>query len=43
MKGQSFRQELDQALEIWSFQSDECPSITDGSAVILSLGDIQRA
>lgn len=42
MKGQSFRQELDQALEIWSFQSDEYPSITDGAAVILSLGDIQR-
>lgn len=42
MKGQSFRRELDQALEIWSFQGDECPSITDGAAVILSLGDIKR-
>ncbi|MGR3291880.1 MAG: 16S rRNA (guanine(527)-N(7))-methyltransferase RsmG [Paracoccaceae bacterium] len=42
MKGASFRRELDEALEFWSFQSDEYNSITDGDAVILSLGDIQR-
>jgi len=42
MKGQSFRRELDQALETWTFQSDEYPSITDGAAVILSLGGIKR-
>ncbi len=42
MKGETFRREVDRALEIWSFQSDEYPSITDGAAVILSLGDIKR-
>lgn len=41
-KGESFRDELSEALETWSFQSEEYPSITDGSAVILSLGDIRR-
>ncbi len=42
MKGASFRREVDEALEFWIFQSDEYPSITDGAAVILSLGDIKR-
>jgi len=42
MKGASFRRERDEALENWTVQSDEYPSITDGAAVILSLGDIRR-
>jgi len=42
MRGASYRREIDAALEFWTFQSDECPSITDGAAVILSLGDIRR-
>ena len=41
-KGASFRQELSEALESWTFQSDEYTSITDGAAVVLSLGDIRR-
>ena len=42
LKGASFRQELTEALESWTFQSDEYTSITDGAAVVLSLGDIRR-
>ena len=42
MKGASYRKELDEALEFWTFQSDEYPSITHDAAVILSLGDIKR-
>jgi 16S rRNA (guanine527-N7)-methyltransferase len=42
MKGASFRKELDEALEFWSFSREEYTSITDGAAVILSLGDIKR-
>jgi 16S rRNA (guanine527-N7)-methyltransferase len=42
MKGAAFRHEYDEALEKWSFQAEEYPSITDGAAVILKLGDITR-
>ncbi|MFV2038465.1 MAG: 16S rRNA (guanine(527)-N(7))-methyltransferase RsmG [Paracoccaceae bacterium] len=42
MKGKSFRSEVAEALESWAFQSDEYTSTTDGSAVVLSLGDIRR-
>ncbi len=42
MKGASFRRELDEALEVWDFQSEEYASITDDAAVILKLGDIKR-
>lgn len=41
-KGAKFRAEVDEALDLWAFQSDEYPSITDGQAVILSLGEIRR-
>ena len=41
-KGAAFREELSEALESWTFQSDEYTSITDGTAVVLSLGDIRR-
>ena len=41
-KGAAFRRELSEALESWTFQSDEYTSITDGAAVVLSLGDIRR-
>lgn len=42
MKGATFRRELDDVLEFWTFQSQECTSITDGAAVILNIGDIRR-
>ena len=42
LKGASFRRELWEALESWTFKSDEYTSITDGAAVVLSLGDIRR-
>jgi len=42
MKGASFRQELSQALESWTFASHEYPSATDSAAVILNLGEIRR-
>ncbi|MEE9388186.1 MAG: 16S rRNA (guanine(527)-N(7))-methyltransferase RsmG [Paracoccaceae bacterium] len=42
MKGASFQQEVDVALETWAFQSDEHISITDNAAVILNIGDITR-
>ncbi|MBV1868932.1 MAG: 16S rRNA (guanine(527)-N(7))-methyltransferase RsmG [Marinosulfonomonas sp.] len=42
MKGNSFKKEMIESLEKWSYQSDEYPSITDGAAVILSFGEIRR-
>lgn len=42
MKGAAYRQERDEALEKWSFRAEEYPSITDGKAVVLKLGDIAR-
>lgn len=42
LKGKSFRPEVAEALESWAFQSDEYVSITDGSAVVLSLREIRR-
>lgn len=42
MKGGSFRKEATESLEKWAFQGDEYPSITDGTAVVLSLGEIRR-
>jgi 16S rRNA (guanine527-N7)-methyltransferase len=43
LKGASFRAEVEEALETWTFQSEEYPSSTDGAGVVLSLGDIRRA
>jgi 16S rRNA (guanine527-N7)-methyltransferase len=41
-KGAKYREELQEALVSWAFQSDEYTSKTNGDAVILSLGDIRR-
>jgi len=41
-KGATFREEIKIALEKWAFEGEECPSKTDASSVILSLGDIRR-
>ncbi len=41
-KGASFRSEVEEALESWTFQSDEYPSSTDGAGIVLSLKDIRR-
>lgn len=42
-KGATYREELDQALEIWKFSYEITPSRTDKLAVILSIRDIERA
>ena len=42
MKGGSFRNEVTESLEKWSYRSDEYSSFTDGSSVILSCGEIRR-
>lgn len=42
MKGVSAQQEINQALEHWSFDCETYPSTTDKSAVILSIGNIKR-
>ena len=42
LKGATFRKELSEALENWTFQSDEYPSLTNPTAMILSIGDIKR-
>lgn len=42
LKGATFRRELEEALETWSFQSNEYPSSTDSAGMILSLGEIRR-
>lgn len=43
LKGANHASEVKEALEMWSFQADTYPSKTSSDAVILSLGDIQRA
>jgi 16S rRNA (guanine527-N7)-methyltransferase len=42
LKGAKYRKELSEALENWTFQSDEYPSLTDPTAMILSIGEIKR-
>lgn len=42
MKGANYRLELEEALETWSFQSEEYKSKTDEAAAILRFGDIRR-
>jgi len=42
MKGAKYRTELREALENWTFRSDEYQSLTDKNAMILSIGDIKR-
>lgn len=41
-KGENYRQEIDEALENWSFQLDTYPSKTHPNAVILKIGEISR-
>lgn len=41
-KGESHAQEVKDALENWSFQTDTYPSKTNPNAVILKLGEIRR-
>lgn len=42
MKGENFRKEIEEALESWTFQSEEYPSKTANAAIVLSLGGIRR-
>ncbi len=42
MKGATFRDEIEEALETWRFQSEEYASSTDGAGIVLSLGEIRR-
>ena len=42
LKGGSFRKEVEEALESWTFRREEYPSSTDGAGIVLSLGDIRR-
>ena len=41
-KGENYRQEIDEALENWSFHLDTYPSKTHPEAVILKIGEISR-
>lgn len=41
-KGEKYQQEIEDALEVWSFTTQKYPSITDSNAAILSLGEITR-
>lgn len=41
-KGENYRQEIDEALENWSFQLDTYPSKTHPCAVILKIKEISR-
>ena len=42
-KGERFREEVDTALETWTFRCDIRPSRTDPGAVILKISEIARA
>ena len=42
LKGATYRAELEEALESWTFRSDEYPSKTDETGIIVNLGEIQR-
>lgn len=42
LKGATVDQEVTEALETWSFQSEEYRSMTETTGVILSIGDIRR-
>ena len=42
-KGKNVQDEIEQALEHWSFDCETYPSETDEEAVILSIGGIERA
>ncbi|WP_371055875.1 16S rRNA (guanine(527)-N(7))-methyltransferase RsmG [Rhodosalinus sp. K401] len=42
-KGAKWREEVENARRTWTFEADTIPSVTDPSAVILSIGEIARA
>ncbi|KPN61573.1 16S rRNA (guanine527-N7)-methyltransferase [Aliiroseovarius crassostreae] len=42
-KGVRYQEEVEEALENWSFQLDKIPSVTNSDAVILKIGAIKRA
>ena len=42
-KGEGYEKELHDALETWRFQADKIPSRTNSEAVILRVGEIERA
>lgn len=42
-KGADHEKELKEALETWSFQADKLPSKTNPEAVVLRIGEIERA
>ncbi|MCT8158576.1 16S rRNA (guanine(527)-N(7))-methyltransferase RsmG [Pseudoruegeria sp. SHC-113] len=41
-KGESYQQEISEAKARWHFSAETIPSITDGKAVILAIGGIER-
>ncbi|SLN24622.1 Ribosomal RNA small subunit methyltransferase G [Pseudoruegeria aquimaris] len=41
-KGESYQQEIEEARARWHFSADVIPSITDGKAVVLSIGGLER-
>lgn len=43
LKGESYEVELKEALETWRFEYDTYPSKTNPDAVILKIGDLERA
>jgi 16S rRNA (guanine527-N7)-methyltransferase len=42
LKGRNSDSEISEALESWRFDCEKHPSITDGDATVLSIGDIAR-
>lgn len=43
LKGAKYQEEINQALDYWSFELDKIPSVTHADAVILKIGAIKRA
>ncbi|MCK8463281.1 16S rRNA (guanine(527)-N(7))-methyltransferase RsmG [Aliiroseovarius sp. S1339] len=43
LKGENYRSEVEEALEVWRFQLDTYPSKTHPDAVVLKIGDLNRA
>lgn len=43
LKGAKYQEEINQALDCWSFELDKIPSVTHADAVILKIGAIKRA
>lgn len=43
LKGENYRAEVEEALEKWQFELDTYPSKTNPNAVVLKIGDLERA